>query len=478
MEHALPRRADDFAAWYRTIVHRAELADHGLVRGSMIIRPYGYAIWERLQAALDERIKATGHENVAFPLLIPQSVIDREADLVAGFAPEVAVVTHAGGERLAEPLVVRPTSESAVWATYARWIQSWRDLPLLLNQWGNVVRWERRPRILLRTSEFLWQEGHTAHATADEALAEARRVLIDVYGDVAQRVMAMPVLLGRKSARERFPGAVETFTMEALMPDGRALQAGTSHYLGAAFAQAYGVRFTDRDGAERYPCGTSWGVSTRLLGGLVMVHGDDQGLRLPPLLAPVQVVLVVIGNDDATRSAAAETCDRVAAQLRNAGVRVRVDDREELRPGAKFYEWELRGVPVRIEIGPRDVARAEASLVPRHSGVRETIPIAGVTQRVHEVLAETQATLFAAAASARDERTLEPGSYDELIGFLQADRGFAVASWCGDPACEARVADASSASIRCLPLDAVTPEASCVVCGRRGAEWATWARAY
>ena len=396
----LPRQSEDFPAWYAEVVRRAGLAESSPVRGAMVIKPYGFAIWEAIQRALDERIKATGHENVYFPLLIPSSVLAREGELVEGFAPEVAVVTRAGGKELDEPLVVRPTSEALIWATYARWIQSYRDLPLLLNQWANVVRWELRPRLFLRTTEFLWQEGHTAHETEREAVDEALRILRDVYADTAEQVLAMPVARGRKSPRERFPGAVETFTIEALMRDGKALQAGTSHYLGQNFARAYDVRFTDRGGAEQFAYATSWGASTRLVGGLIMAHGDDAGLRLPPAVAPVQVVVVPLPGRDG-RGRVLEASEALAAALRGAGVRVRVDDREEHRPGFKFHEWELKGVPIRLELGERELDAGQATLVRRDTGAREQQPLDGAARRAPELLREIQAGLLEEARSAR-----------------------------------------------------------------------------
>src|SRR5690348_6943593 len=361
--NALPAQSGDFPAWYGEVVRRAGLAENSPVRGAMVINPYGYAIWETIQRELDDRIKATGHENVYLPLLVPASMLAREGDLVEGFAPEVAVVTEAGGKRLEEPLAVRPTSEAMAWATYARWLQSYRDLPLLYNQWANVVRWELRPRLFLRTTEFLWQEGHTAHETADEALAETLTILHDVYADTIESVLAIPVLRGRKSESERFPGAVDTYTLEALMRDGKALQAATSHYLGQGFARAYDVRYTGRDGSEQYPYATSWGATTRLVGSVVMAHGDDRGLRLPPRVAPQQVVIVPIFRDE-DRAGVLQAAAAVADELRGAGVRVRVDDRREHRPGFKFNKWELKGVPLRIEIGSRDLA-AETVTVAR-----------------------------------------------------------------------------------------------------------------
>src|SRR4051812_5320374 len=412
---ALPKQSTDFPAWYGEVVRRAGLAESSPVRGAMVIKPYGYAIWEAIQRELDDRIKATGHENVYFPLLVPASVLAQEGDLVEGFAPEVAVVTEAGGKPLEEPLAVRPTSEAMIWATYGRWMQSYRDLPLRYNQWANVVRWERRPRLFLRTSEFLWQEGHTAHETAEEALAETLTILHDVYADTIENVLAIPVLRGRKSESERFPGAVDTYTLEALMRDGKALQAATSHYLGQGFPRAFDVRYTGRDGSDQYPYATSWGASTRLVGGVVMTHGDDRGLRLPPRVAPQQVVIVPIfradDRADVLRAAAA-----VADDLRSAAVRVRVDDRPEHRPGFKLNEWELKGVPLRIEIGGRDLAAGVVTVARRDTGEKQQLPVAGAAVAIRELLSEVQASLFEAARHERERRTLrDPSGYDELV---------------------------------------------------------------
>jgi prolyl-tRNA synthetase len=475
---ALPTQSTDFPGWYAETVRRADLAEHAAVRGAMVIKPYGYALWEAIQRALDDRIKRTGHVNAYFPLFVPRSLLEREGDLVEGFSPEVAWVTEAAGRRLEEPLAVRPTSEAVIWDTYARWIQSYRDLPMLVNQWANAVRWELRPRLFLRTTEFLWQEGHTAHETAEEALAEVLRVLHEVYVEVAREVLAMPVLTGRKSAAERFPGAVDTFTMEALMRDGRALQAATSHFLGDGFARAYGVRFTDRDGVQRHPFAASWGASSRLVGGLIMIHGDDRGLRLPPAVAPHQAVVVPIPAANGASAAVAESARAVALALADAGVRAHVDAREGMRPGAKFHEWELRGVPVRVEIGARDVADGRATLARRDGGEREQVPLAGAAARVGALLDEVQAALLADATAFRDAHTLEPASYDELREFLAVRGGFAVAAWCGDPVCEARVKADASATIRCLPETPGSVDAPCIVCGQPGRERATWAQAY
>jgi prolyl-tRNA synthetase len=476
---ALPAQSSDFPAWYGEVVRRAGLAENSSVRGAMVIKPYGYAIWEAIQRELDDRIKATGHENFYFPLLVPVSVLAQESELVEGFAPEVAVVTEAGGKKLEEPLAVRPTSEALIWSTYARWVQSYRDLPLLYNQWANVVRWELRPRLFLRTSEFLWQEGHTAHETEKEAVTETLTILHDVYADTIENVLAIPVLRGRKSESERFPGAVDTYTLEALMRDGKALQAATSHYLGQGFARAFDVRYTGRGGSEQYPYGTSWGASTRLVGGVVMAHGDDRGLRLPPRVAPQQVVIVPIFRDD-DRADVLQTAAAVADELRAAGVRVRVDDRPEYRPGFKFNEWELKGVPLRIEIGARDVAAGAVTVARRDTGEKQQIPLPGAAVAIDEMLRDVQASLFRFARDEQERRTLrEPSSYDEMIEYLRSAAGFVAAPWCGRRECEVRVKDDSSATIRCLPRgEQAARSSTCVCCGRTAVAAAVWAQAY
>jgi prolyl-tRNA synthetase len=477
--NGLPSQSTDFPAWYGEVVRRAGLAENSAVRGAMVIKPYGYAIWEAIQRELDDRIKATGHENFYFPLLMPASVLAQEGELVEGFAPEVALVTEAGGRKLEEPLVVRPTSEALIWSTYARWLQSYRDLPLLYNQWGNAVRWELRPRIFLRSSEFLWQEGHTAHETEEEALAEVLTILHEVYADTLESVLAMPVLRGRKSESERFPGAVDTYTLEALMRDGKALQAATSHYLGQGFARAFDVRYTGRDGGEQYPYASSWGATTRLVGGLVMAHGDDRGLRLPPRIAPHQVVIVPILREEDR----ADVLDRAAAfarELRAAGVRVRVDDRPGYRPGFKFNEWELKGVPLRIEIGARDLAAGVVTVSRRDTGEKQHVPVPRAAGAIAELLDTVQASLFGSARAELERRTLrDPGGYDELIEYLREAAGFVAAPWCGRTDCEVRVKNDSSATIRCLPLGEQPPQTdACLVCGRRAATAAVWAQAY
>jgi prolyl-tRNA synthetase len=475
----LPEQSSDFPAWYGEVVRRAGLAENSPVRGAMVIKPYGYAIWETLQRELDDRIKATGHENFYFPLFVPASVLEREGELVEGFAPEIALVTEAGGKRLEEPLAVRPTSEALIWSTYARWVQSYRDLPLLYNQWGNAVRWELRPRLFLRTSEFLWQEGHTAHETEEEAVAETLTILHDVYADTIENVLAIPVLKGRKTESERFPGAAETYTLEALMRDGKALQAATSHYLGQGFPRTYDVRYSARDGSEQVPYATSWGATTRLVGGIVMAHGDDSGLRLPPRIAPHQVVIVPILREDG-RADVLHAAAAVAAELRAAGVRVHVDDREEHRPGFKFNEWELKGVPLRIELGGRDLAAGTVTVARRDTGEKREIQLPRVVAAIEELLNGVQASLFDAAFEERERRTLrDPGGYDELIEYLRDANGFASAPWCGRSECELRVKDDSSATIRCLPLDGDGARSgACICCGRPAATVAVWAQAY
>jgi prolyl-tRNA synthetase len=476
---SLPTQSNDFPSWYGEVVRRAGLAEHAPVRGAMVIKPYGFAIWEAIQRELDDRIKATGHENFYLPLFVPMSVLAQESELVEGFAPEVAVVTEAGGKKLEEPLAVRPTSEAVIWSTYARWVQSYRDLPLLYNQWANAVRWELRPRLFLRTSEFLWQEGHTAHETEEEALAETLTILHDVYADTIENVLAIPVLRGRKSESERFPGAVDTYTLEAQMRDGKALQTATSHYLGQGFARAFDVRYTGRDGSDQYPYATSWGATTRLVGGVVMAHGDDRGLRLPPRVAPHQVVIVPIVRQD-DRAAVLEAATGMADDLRGAGVRVRVDDRPEHRAGFKFNEWELKGVPLRIEIGGRDLGADTVTVARRDTGDKEQIPIARVAVAIDEMLSAAQASLLQAARDERERRTLrDPGSYGEMIEYLREAAGFVVAPWCGRADCEARVKEDSSATIRCLPLDNDPPRSgACICCGRPAVSAAVWAQAY
>ncbi len=473
----LPDPVEDFPAWYVEVVKQAGMAEHGLAKGTMIIKPHGYAVWEHIQRALDDRFKATGHENVYFPLLFPESLLHKEAEHVEGFSPQVAVVTHGGGQKLEEPLVIRPTSEAVIWNTYANWIQSYRDLPLLYNQWCNVLRWEMRTRLFLRTSEFLWQEGHTAHATEAEAWEETVRML-GVYREVAEDVLGIPVLPGRKSPAERFPGAVETLTIEGLMRDRKALQCGTSHFLGQNFAKAYDVQFLNKNGEQEYAWATSWGFTTRMVGAAIMTHGDESGLKLPPAVAPVQVVIVPIYRADDEQARVLEVATKLREGLAGNGVRAKVDDRDQHRPGFKFSEWELKGVPLRIEVGPKDVDADRVVIAWRFGGEKEEVSIPDVVMGMAARLERAQRDLFEDAQSFRDANTHEAGSYDELTDGIGDAGGFWITSWCGDDACETRVTKDTTATLRMLPLEREDPAAPCVVCGRAGLERATWAKAY
>jgi prolyl-tRNA synthetase len=437
-------RATDFPRWYQEVVAKAELADNGPVRGTMVIRPYGYAIWERMQAELDTRIKAAGAANAYFPLFIPESYLRREAEHVEGFSPELAVVTHGGGKELEEPVVVRPTSETIINSYFAKWIQSYRDLPLLINQWANVVRWELRPRLFLRTSEFLWQEGHTAHATEDDARRYALQILTEVYREVMVDILAVPILVGRKTAKERFAGAICSWTCEGMMGDGKALQMGTSHELGQNFAKAFGIQYSSDTGEQTYVWQTSWGVSTRLVGALIMAHGDDLGLRLPPRLAPTQVVVVLVRDEEGAGS----TAQTLVEDLRRAGHRVALDDRVDASFGRRAVEWELKGVPVRVEVGPRDLAQGQVTLVRRDAGTKRPVPLGGAVAEVGQDLEAAQRDLLASATAFRDERTISVTSVDEAVEAAQS--GFAVLPWAAvGLEGEARLATAA-VTVRCL----------------------------
>ena len=478
---ALTTRAQDFSAWYNELIMKAELADYSPVRGCMVIRPNGYAIWEEMQRALDRMFKDTGHQNAYFPLFIPQSFLHKEAEHVEGFAPETAVVTHAGGKELEEPLVVRPTSETIIYAMFSKWIQSWRDLPLLVNQWCNVVRWELRTRLFLRTTEFLWQEGHTAHATEDEAERETQTILA-IYRRFAEEWMAMPVITGRKTDSERFAGALRTYAIEALMQDNKALQAGTSHNLGQNFAKAFDVTFQTADGGLDHVWSTSWGVSTRLVGGLIMTHGDDQGLVCPPRLAQWQVVIVPIWKTDEERARVATAAERLVAELRTAGIRTHHDSREGMKPGAKYYEWEGRGVPLRLELGPRDLANETVMLARRTGGPKEPLPLAGLAARLHQEMEKMQLALLEAARARREAASLRgPKSKQEFVDFLEGNGGFVYAGWCGDPAVEAEIKEQTKATIRVIPDEvfrsAETPS-TCIWTGRPATAEVVWAKAY
>jgi prolyl-tRNA synthetase len=460
-ERGVTPQSEDFSSWYNELVTKAQLADRGPAKGTMVIRPYGYRMWELLQAALDQRIKDTGHDNAYFPLLIPESYLKREAEHVEGFSPELAVVTHAGGKELEEPLIVRPTSETVIGEMMAKWISSYRDLPLLLNQWSNVVRWELRPRLFLRTTEFLWQEGHTAHADEADAMHETRQML-DVYAEIAREWAAIPVVPGEKTAGERFAGAVRTFTIEGMMRDGKALQSGTSHYMGTNFARAFGIQYLNADGQQELCHTTSWGLSTRMIGGVIMAHGDDKGLVLPPKLAPYQVVIVPIGRGEAADAVAAAVRD-LASRFKAAGIRAHVDDRPQVSPGYKFNEWELRGAPIRLEIGPRDLANGTALLAKRLGDEGKTaISLADAPETVNRELAAFQAFLLRRATEFRDSRTVTADSWPEFTAAVET--GWASALHCGQPACEDEIKAETAATPRCIPNDGAAETGTCVRC--------------
>jgi prolyl-tRNA synthetase len=469
-------RSEDFSRWYLDVVRRAELADYSPVKGCMVIRPYGYAIWELIQQALDARIKATGHQNAYFPLFIPESLLTKEAEHVEGFAPQVAYVTHGGGEELEEKLVVRPTSEAIFGTMYAKWIQSWRDLPLLLNQWANVVRWEKVTRPFLRTTEFLWQEGHTAHETADEAEAETLKIL-DLYSEVCESVLAVPVIKGRKSESEKFAGAVRTYSIEALMGDGRALQAGTSHNLGQNFAKAFDITFQARDKSVQHVWGTSWGVTTRLIGAVIMTHGDDSGLILPPSIAPYHVVIVPIprGNWQETVLPKAK---EIQQQLVEAGLRVTLDDRDMYTPGWKFAEWELRGVPLRVEIGPKDIEKSAVMVARRDTREKASLAMDGLAGSLRGLLNQIQQNLFAKAVQFRDEHTQRVSDYANFKSVMDGRPGFVIAAWCGSAVCEAQIKTDTQATIRNMPLGIGVPDGRCVRCDNPAQAEAWFAKSY
>jgi len=468
-------RSEDFSRWYLDVVRRAELADYSPVKGCMVIRPYGYAMWELLQQALDSRIKAAGHVNAYFPLFIPNSLLTKEAEHVEGFSPQVAYVTHAGGEELEEKLVVRPTSEAIIGTMYAKWVQSWRDLPILINQWANVVRWEKKTYPFLRTTEFLWQEGHTAHETEEEAEGETLKIL-DLYAEVCESVLAMPVIKGRKTDSEKFAGALRTYSIEALMGDGRALQAGTSHNLGQNFAKAFDIKFQARDKSVQYVWGTSWGVTTRLVGGLIMTHGDDSGLVLPPKIAPYQVVIVPIGREN-WRETVLPKAQEIQRALAAAGVRVTLDERDE-RPGWKFAEWELRGVPLRLEIGPKDIEKSAVLVARRDTREKQSVSMDGLAQRIVQLLDEVQANLHQRARQFREEHTQRAGNYAEFNAIMEGRPGFVVSPWCGAAECEAQIKADTQATVRNMPIDGAVPPGNCVRCDNPAKSEAWFAKAY
>jgi len=478
-ERGITPRAEDFSQWYNDVIMRAELADYSPVRGCMVIRPRGYGIWELMQRALDDMFKETGHQNAYFPLFIPQSFLAKEAEHVEGFAPQTAVVTRGGGKELEEPLVVRPTSETIIYALFAKWIQSYRDLPLLLNQWANIVRWEMRTRLFLRTTEFLWQEGHTAHATDDEAQEETRLIL-GLYRRFMEEWMAMPVITGRKTESEKFAGAVRTYACEALMQDNRALQAGTSHHLGQNFAKAFEVKYQTADGGLDHVWNTSWGVSTRLVGGLIMTHSDDTGLVCPPRLAPTQVVIVPIWKSDEQRAAVLEVANRLKTELRQAGMRIELDDRDGLKPGAKYYEWEGRGVPVRLEIGPRDVAQSQA-MVARRTGGKSPSSLADIVSTLRSTLEGIQRDLLSAAVVRRDENSYRSVTREQLVELMTGPGGFAYGGFCGGESCEMEIKERTKATIRAIPDAEFASDPApqtCLWCGETAVNEAVWAKAY
>ncbi len=491
MSKGIAKRSENYSQWYNDIVIKADLAENSAVRGSMVIKPYGYAIWEKMQAQLDKMFKETGHENAYFPLFIPKSFFSKEADHVDGFAKECAVVTHyrlrnrADGKgievdpdaKLEEELIVRPTSETIIWNSYKNWIQSYRDLPILINQWANVVRWEMRTRLFLRTAEFLWQEGHTAHATAEEAIAETKQ-MINIYADFVENYMAVPVIQGTKTENERFAGALETYSIEAMMQDGKALQAGTSHFLGQNFAKAFDVKFTDKNSKLDYVWATSWGVSTRLMGALIMAHSDDKGLILPPKLAPYQVVIVPIYKNTEQLDQITEKAKELMAQLRAKGISVKYDGRDTHRPGNKFAEYELKGVPVRLAIGPRDLEQGNVELARRDTLEKRIYPQEGIAEIISNILDEIQKNMYDKALKFRGENTYKVDTYDEFKDIIENKGGFVLAHWDGTNETEEKIKAETKATIRCIPLDAVEEEGKCIFTGKPSKRRVLFAKAY
>ncbi len=490
MSKGLTSRSEDYSQWYNELVAKADLAEHSAVRGCMVIKPYGYSIWEKMQSVLDQKFKETGHSNAYFPLFIPKSFFSKEASHVDGFATECAVVTHyrlkndgTGNiivdeeAKLEEELIVRPTSETIIWNTYKGWIQSYRDLPILVNQWANVVRWEMRTRLFLRTAEFLWQEGHTAHATKEEAVEETERML-EVYADFAENWLALPVVRGKKTANERFAGALETYCIEALMQDGKALQAGTSHFLGQNFAKAFDVKFTSKEGKQEFVWATSWGVSTRLMGALIMAHSDDAGLVLPPKLAPIQVVIVPINKGEEELARITEVADDIIAKLKAKGVSVKYDDRDTQRPGFKFAEYEMKGVPVRLAMGGRDLDNNTIEIARRDTRTKETISRDHIEDVVEQLLEEIQNNIYQKAFQFREENTVKVDSYEEFKRVLDEQPGFVSAHWDGTPETEQRIKEETKATIRCIPLNNEQEEGVCILTGKPSTQRVLFARAY
>ncbi len=491
MAKFLTDREENYAQWYNDLVIKADLAENSAVRGCMVIKPYGYAIWEKIQAGLDKMFKDTGHVNAYFPLFIPKSFLSREAAHVEGFAKECAVVTHyrlktdESGKgivvdptaKLEEELIIRPTSETIIWNSYKNWIQSYRDLPILINQWANVVRWEMRTRLFLRTAEFLWQEGHTAHATSQEAVEETER-MINVYADFAKEHMALPVIKGYKTENERFAGAVDTYTIEALMQDGKALQAGTSHFLGQNFAKAFDVQFTDRTGKLEYVWATSWGVSTRMVGALIMAHSDNNGLVLPPRIAPLQTVIVPIFKTDEQLQLISEKAREIMTGLQNAGISVKYDDRDNLKPGFKFADYELKGVPVRIAIGPRDIENGTVELARRDTLQKETVPAQGLPERLKDLFIEIQASIYNKALNFRDDNTYKTDDWKEFTDIIENRGGFVLAHWDGTTETEEKIKEETKATIRCIPFDSTEEDGLCIYSGKPSKRRVVFARSY
>ena len=490
MSKGITSKSEDYSQWYNEIVIKADLAEHSSVKGCMVIKPYGYSIWEKMQAVLDHKFKETGHSNAYFPLFIPKSYFSKEASHVDGFATECAVVTHyrlkndgTGNiivdeeAKLEEELIVRPTSETIIWNTYKGWIQSYRDLPILVNQWANVVRWEMRTRLFLRTTEFLWQEGHTAHATAEEAIEETEKML-DVYADFAENWMGVPVVKGKKTETERFAGALDTYCIEALMQDGKALQAGTSHFLGQNFAKAFDVKFTSKEGKQEHVWASSWGVSTRLMGALIMAHSDDSGLVLPPKLAPIQVVIVPIHKGDEELQKISAFVDELIPRLKGFGISVKYDDRDSQRPGFKFAEYELKGVPIRLAIGARDMENGTVELARRDTREKLTVPQEGLAEYIFQMLAQIQQNIYDRALKFRDEHITEANSYEEFKALLETKTGFISAHWDGTAETEKRIKEETKATIRCIPLDNKLEDGVCVLTGKPSKQRVLFAKAY
>ncbi|WP_067931934.1 proline--tRNA ligase [Alicyclobacillus kakegawensis] len=469
-------QSEDFSRWYIDVIQKADLMDYAPVRGCIVFKPDGYELWEACQRELDVRFKRTGHRNAYFPLFIPESFLEKEKEHVEGFNPELPWVTEAGGEKLEERLAIRPTSETVIGYMYARWIHSYRDLPVLINQWANVVRWEKRTLPFLRTSEFLWQEGHTAHATAEEAEQETRQML-DVYTDFVENVLAVPVFRGQKTPSEKFAGAVATYSLEAMMKDGKALQAATSHYLGQNFAKGFEIKYLDRDNQLKYVYTTSWGISTRILGAIIMVHGDDKGLVLPPKIAPTQVIIVPIGPQK-ERARVVEHATTLRDQLLSAGWRVRMDDREDFSPGWKFNEYEMRGVPIRLELGPRDMASGQVTLARRDTGEKLAVPESELAARLPQLMDDIQATMYQKAKKFADDHSHIAHSLGEITEIIQSQRGFVLAGWCGDDGCERRIKEEAGATSRNIPFQPPQTLPTCAVCGRPAAHSVWYAKAY